>query len=1412
MQQTHYNYRNLLILLLLFFSLQNSSFAQFATNGNAAQTSSDCYRITNNTTTQIGSIYNTTPVDFSSDFTVGGIMNFGSNDANGADGFTFILTTSTTALGGSGENMGYGGIFASLTIEFDTWQNTNLNDPAQDHIAITSLGMPNHSGISSLAAPVTVPNLENGEDHCFTITWSAATQTLSATIAGATVSYTGNIPLIFFSNAPNIYYGFTSSTGGATNEHNICFEEPIFTPMQDQEICQGESVELQADPNGNSYTWTPNPTLSSFNISNPTATPPVTTLYDVTIGFDCGSPVIDDVLVTVLPAPTAVALSNSPLCVGATLELSAVGTGTYSWTGPDGFSSTLQNPTIPNITIDNAGDYTVEIEGPNGCVSSASVTVIIFPSFVIIVPQPPLCQNQTQVQLEGIPAGGTWGGVADADGFVYPSVLATGMHTVTYSGIGANGCQGMDEIMIEVLPAGMIDISSPFEFCVTETLVTLAVTPTGGTWGGVANVFGEINPLSLGEGMHTVTYSVGGGNCSSDTTFMIEVLEQPSITIMTDAPYCADAGLQTLTASEPDGIWGGAANVNGVIDPATLGEGSFEVTYTTSGNCPGMGQYFVDINATPTATLGQGGNFCTGSDGFPLEITSTGASPINVSYTINNIPQPVLSLATGTTILDITTPGICIITGVSDANGCEGLGSNSIEIFGVDTPQLVSLDANCNATQTDYQVTFEVTGGDPATYMVASAIGGSFSPSPPYVFTSDFIPSGDNYTFLVSDVNQCDTLEVTGSFSCQCLEVMGTNDAAICDGESILLAGEMQNTNGMYVDTLVNINGCDSILTTTLTVLQTDTIYLPDTFTCDPNEVGTFMFSDTNQAGCDSTEIVNVILSNSQTYNITSTTCIQGEEGVFINEYTTSEGCDSIVIETISLLTSDTIYLPDTFTCDPDSVGNFMENTTNQLGCDSTIFFTINLAPSELINVPLTSCNPDDVGEVIIMLTNQFGCDSIIVETTTLLSESDCGVNGTVVGSTIPCEENTGSFTLNMEFGQGPFDISWTGAESGLGTIENVGENIDFTNLSAGTYEINITDANGFSTILTTEIIQNSSPDLTAFITSDYNGFNISCVGGSDGAAQAEAINGQAPYSYFWSNGETTNAIENLAAGTYFVTVTDALNCDNETDVILTEPDILSLIFEVSDLDCFGQNDGSIVAVVAGGVPPYAFILNDSDAQESNIFTGLTDGIFTITVEDANGCKTSEAIGINAPLEVDVELGENLNIELGDNSSIVALTNIDAIMIDSIDWTGVDSSECPECLTQFVTPLFTTTYSVNITAENGCTGSDDLTIFVDRDKNIFVPTAFSPDSDLNNLAMIFAAENVVTNVKEFKIVNRWGNMLFEYYNFLPNDPTFGWNGVFRNQPMNTGVYIWYAVVEFVDGETELFKGDITLIR
>jgi gliding motility-associated-like protein len=102
---------------------------------------------------------------------------------------------------------------------------------------------------------------------------------------------------------------------------------------------------------------------------------------------------------------------------------------------------------------------------------------------------------------------------------------------------------------------------------------------------------------------------------------------------------------------------------------------------------------------------------------------------------------------------------------------------------------------------------------------------------------------------------------------------------------------------------------------------------------------------------------------------------------------------------------------------------------------------------------------------------------------------------------------------------------------------------------------------------------------------------------------------------------------------------------------------------------------------------------------------------------------------------------------------------------------------------------------------------------VDKELNIYIPNVFSPDDDgHNDIFMIFADDKSVVKIKSFQIFDRWGDLVFEDYDFLPNDPAHGWDGSLRGQDMNPAVFVWYAKIELVDGREVLFEGDVTLQR
>ncbi|MEK7256028.1 MAG: gliding motility-associated C-terminal domain-containing protein, partial [Bacteroidota bacterium] len=198
---------------------------------------------------------------------------------------------------------------------------------------------------------------------------------------------------------------------------------------------------------------------------------------------------------------------------------------------------------------------------------------------------------------------------------------------------------------------------------------------------------------------------------------------------------------------------------------------------------------------------------------------------------------------------------------------------------------------------------------------------------------------------------------------------------------------------------------------------------------------------------------------------------------------------------------------------------------------------------------------------------------------------------------------------------------------------------------------------------------------------------------------------------------------------------------------------------------------------------------------------------------DANDCEAVEVILIQAPVKVAVELGENQTIELGGGATLQALVNVPFDSLASIAWTGLDSAECPNCLEQAVFPLITTSYSVSVTGENGCRDEDDVTVFVDRRRQVFVPNAFSPNDDgVNDVLNIFAKPGLVRNVRSFLIFDRWGEAIWKGENLQPNDLTAGWDGKSRGNSLDPAVFVWWAEIEFMDGRVEIFEGGVTLVH
>lgn len=290
-------------------------------------------------------------------------------------------------------------------------------------------------------------------------------------------------------------------------------------------------------------------------------------------------------------------------------------------------------------------------------------------------------------------------------------------------------------------------------------------------------------------------------------------------------------------------------------------------------------------------------------------------------------------------------------------------------------------------------------------------------------------------------------------------------------------------------------------------------------------------------------------------------------------------------------------------------------------------------------------------------------------------------------------------------------------------------------------------------------------------------------------------------------------------ADTYTLMVTDPSNGCSSTDEVTVTSQITTptASVEVRQVTCNQTRNGGIrVTSVANGEEPFEYSLNGAPFTSKNEFNSLAAGIYELVIRDQNGCDTTLQVELAQPEALDVELqaanlGDPATVIQGDSIVLNILASKPEGSIISIVW-GPDTIGCSTCLSTVVRPMEQTTYSIKVTDENGCTATDDLLVFVQQLQRVFVPTAFSPNGDgVNDLFYISAAQEV-QKIKAMHIANRWGTVVFSRENFFPNDPTQGWDGLFKGQPIQTGVYVYVAELEMANGETVIVSGDVTLVH
>lgn len=692
-------------------------------------------------------------------------------------------------------------------------------------------------------------------------------------------------------------------------------------------------------------------------------------------------------------------------------------------------------------------------------------------------------------------------------------------------------------------------------------------------------------------------------------------------------------------------------------------------------------------------------------------------------------------------------------------------------------------------------------------------------------------------------------------------------DSTLCPGESLIINGntyDANNPSGTEVIPGGSANGCDSIITVNLQFFQPAVFDLNQTL-CESesiivngivydinNPIGTEILTGASVNNCDSIVNINLSFYPPAVFDLNQTLCesdsiiingvvydINNPSGTEIITNASVNGCDSIVNINLDFYTAAVFDLTQTL-CEGESiiVNNVIYNQTNPSGteiltgasvngCDSTINInltyifpstrvidtTLCTGESLIINGAVYNVN-NSTGTEIIAGGSANGCDSIVQINLRFAPE----IIGSIEGDATICAGESTTLTFQLTGGQS-FDVRYSNGSGSTAELTGIvdGHAIQVSPTLNTIYAIELIAVNGSACpaqIGGSARVQVSNLQANAVSVTNFGGFGVSCAGATDGVVIANATNGIATFQYLWNTGTTSQQLSGIGVGNYNVTITDAAGCEASASITINQPQPIVISSSTRDPLCSNQKNGAIIIEnITGGAGPYEISTNGTSFRAINAFPyelgNLAAGNYNVFIRDVNDCEVQFNTSVVAISEPKVELGENVTISLGDSLELEGLVNFTPT---KIEWTPTDYLSSPDMLRTFVKPEETTIYQLTASDTSGCVATDQIMVFVNKARKIYIPTAFSPDGDGNNDFFYIYGGNDVVRIKQFLVFDRWGNLMYERGEFLPNDPQYGWDGRFNGRDANVGVYVYYAEIEFIDGLTEIFEGDVAIVR
>ena len=323
-----------------------------------------------------------------------------------------------------------------------------------------------------------------------------------------------------------------------------------------------------------------------------------------------------------------------------------------------------------------------------------------------------------------------------------------------------------------------------------------------------------------------------------------------------------------------------------------------------------------------------------------------------------------------------------------------------------------------------------------------------------------------------------------------------------------------------------------------------------------------------------------------------------------------------------------------------------------------------------------------------VTITGADNCDTTI----NITVGEPAAISATINTTVDTCAAGVGGARVNtISNGVPPFTYNWPPSGTAVGDSVN--------SLSAGSYNLTITDANGCQAVVPFTIGN------FANFTVNLDSTDVSCSGGNDGTITSTLIGGTAPFNYTWTGGLTGANPINVLAGNYSVTVTDANGCGAIASVTVNQPPAFQLVNLITyPENCNPGNDGAARVFFNGGTPPYTYNWPAPGVAVGDSVNSLPAGNYVLTITDNNTCDTTINFTINSNPTYTVVVNSTDVSCSGLNDGTINVIVTGATPPITYNWSDIGNGPPNR------TGLAPNTYDLTITDGTGCTANQSIPI------------------------------------------------------------------------------------------------------